>query len=90
MNMGILPTKGLTLPFYSFGGSAMLVSLAMIGYILKVDAESVGMKTWQQPFLLNVVIKLASLVCEICKVCESWVVKHSPTFYLVCDWVGKA
>ncbi|OOR89273.1 cell division protein FtsW [Moraxella caviae] len=44
MNMGILPTKGLTLPFYSFGGSAMLVSLAMIGYILKVDAESVGIE----------------------------------------------
>lgn len=40
MNMGILPTKGLTLPFYSFGGSALLVNMMMIGFILKVDKES--------------------------------------------------
>ena len=42
MNMGILPTKGLTLPFYSFGGSALLVNMMMIGFILKVDKESEG------------------------------------------------
>ncbi|WFF38947.1 putative lipid II flippase FtsW [Moraxella nasibovis] len=40
MNMGMLPTKGLTLPFYSYGGSALLVSMMMIGLILKVDKES--------------------------------------------------
>lgn len=40
MNMGILPTKGLTLPFYSFGGSSMLMALVMIGIILKVDKDS--------------------------------------------------
>lgn len=40
MNMGILPTKGLTLPFYSFGGSALLVNMMMIGFILKVNKES--------------------------------------------------
>lgn len=40
MNMGILPTKGLTLPFYSFGGSSMLMALVMVGIILKVDKDS--------------------------------------------------
>lgn len=40
MNMGLLPTKGLTLPFYSFGGSSMLMALIMIAIILKVDKES--------------------------------------------------
>lgn len=40
MNMGILPTKGLTLPFYSFGGSSILMALTMIGIILKVDKDS--------------------------------------------------
>lgn len=44
MNMGILPTKGLTLPFYSFGGSALLVNMMMIGFILKVDKESEGIE----------------------------------------------
>lgn len=42
MNMGLLPTKGLTLPFYSFGGSSMLMMLVMIAIILKVDKESEG------------------------------------------------
>lgn len=40
MNMGLLPTKGLTLPFYSYGGSALLASMMMIGFILKVEKES--------------------------------------------------
>ncbi|MFL1732036.1 peptidoglycan glycosyltransferase FtsW [Moraxella oculi] len=44
MNMGMLPTKGLTMPFYSYGGSSMLVSLMMIGMILKIDKESVNIE----------------------------------------------
>lgn len=40
MNMGIMPTKGLTLPFYSFGGSSMLMFMMMIAIVLKVDKES--------------------------------------------------
>lgn len=40
MNMGILPTKGLTLPFYSYGGSSMLFAILMIAMTLKIDEQS--------------------------------------------------
>ncbi len=40
MNMSMLPSKGLTLPFYSFGGSSMLVLMVMIAIVLKIDAQS--------------------------------------------------
>ena len=39
VNMGALPTKGLTLPLMSYGGSSMLVSLALVGLLLAVDRE---------------------------------------------------
>ena len=37
---GAFPTKGLTLPFVSFGGSSMLSSLIAIGLLLRVDREN--------------------------------------------------
>lgn len=37
---GVLPTKGLTLPFVSFGGSALLSSMIAIGLLLRVDREN--------------------------------------------------
>ena len=40
MNMGLMPPKGLTLPFYSFGGSSMLMVFIMIAMILKSDKGS--------------------------------------------------
>lgn len=40
MNMGILPTKGLTLPFYSYGGSSMLFAILMIAMTLRIDEQS--------------------------------------------------
>lgn len=40
MNMGALPTKGLTMPFFSYGGSSMLVSLIMVALLLKIYKES--------------------------------------------------
>lgn len=39
VNMGALPTKGLTLPFMSYGGTSMLVSLSAIGFLLLVERE---------------------------------------------------
>ena len=40
VNMGVLPTKGLTLPFMSYGGSSMLVCAMGIGLLLRVERET--------------------------------------------------
>jgi len=40
VNMGMLPTKGLTLPLMSYGGSSMLVNCIAIGLLLRVERES--------------------------------------------------
>lgn len=40
VNMGALPTKGLTLPFISYGGSSLLVNCFMIALAFRVDYES--------------------------------------------------
>jgi cell division protein FtsW len=37
--MALIPTKGLTLPLVSFGGSSMLVTLTAIGILLRITAE---------------------------------------------------
>ncbi len=39
VNMGVLPTKGLTLPFMSYGGSSILVMCIAIALLLRVDYE---------------------------------------------------
>lgn len=40
VNLGALPTKGLTLPFMSFGGSAILLNAIAIAIVLRVDHEN--------------------------------------------------
>ncbi len=40
VNSGVLPTKGLTLPLVSYGGSSMLINCIVIALILRIDYES--------------------------------------------------
>lgn len=40
VNMGILPTKGLTLPLISFGGSALVTTCLALAILLRVDWEN--------------------------------------------------
>jgi cell division protein FtsW len=40
VNLGALPTKGLTLPLMSYGGSAIMVNLVAIAVVLKIDQEN--------------------------------------------------
>ena len=40
VNMGVLPTKGLTLPLMSYGRSSLIVTLAWIGLLLRVYHEA--------------------------------------------------
>ncbi len=40
VNLGALPTKGLTLPLMSYGGSAILMHLVAIAVVLRIDAEN--------------------------------------------------
>ena len=40
VNMGVLPTKGLTLPFLSFGGSGVVVNCVAIAVLLRIDYEN--------------------------------------------------
>ena len=36
--MGLLPTKGLTLPFVSYGGSALITNMFCVGLLLSLSA----------------------------------------------------
>jgi cell division protein FtsW len=40
VTIGLVPTKGLTLPFVSFGGSAMLVLMAAMAIVFRIDYEN--------------------------------------------------
>ena len=40
VNMGMLPTNGLTLPLMSFGGSGILANCVALGIVLRVDWEN--------------------------------------------------
>jgi cell division protein FtsW len=40
VNLGALPTKGLTLPLMSYGGSAVLMNVVSIAVVLRIDYEN--------------------------------------------------
>jgi len=40
VNLGALPTKGLTLPLMSYGGSAILMNVIGIAVVLRIDYEN--------------------------------------------------
>ena len=40
VNMGVLPTKGLTLPLLSFGGSGILANCLALAILMRVDFEN--------------------------------------------------
>lgn len=40
VNAGLLPTKGLTLPFLSYGGASMVVNCMVVALLLRIDYEN--------------------------------------------------
>jgi len=44
MAIGLIPTKGIPLPFFSYGGSSIFASMIMVGIILNVSAHRSGQK----------------------------------------------
>ena len=40
VNMGVLPTKGLTLPFLSYGGTGIVVNCIAVAVLLRIDVEN--------------------------------------------------
>ncbi|MFU2485996.1 putative lipid II flippase FtsW [Thauera sp. WH-1] len=49
VNMGLLPTKGLTLPLMSFGGSGIVANCIAIGILLRIDWEVRQLKRGATP-----------------------------------------
>ncbi len=40
VSAGLLPTKGLTLPLVSYGGSSLIISFVSIALLLRIDYEN--------------------------------------------------
>jgi cell division protein FtsW len=44
VNLGILPTKGLTLPFISYGGTSLIMFMFLMGMVLRINFENKTIK----------------------------------------------
>jgi len=44
VNMGLLPTKGLTLPLMSYGGGSMMVMCSALAILFRIRSEAI--ETW--------------------------------------------
>ncbi|MEE4377349.1 MAG: putative lipid II flippase FtsW [Candidatus Competibacteraceae bacterium] len=51
VNMGVLPTKGLTLPLLSYGGSSLIVTCAAVALLLRIELETRSADQRLQPEL---------------------------------------
>ena len=40
VNIGLIPTKGLTLPFISYGGTSLLVLMSLLGIVFRINNEN--------------------------------------------------
>ena len=40
VNIGLLPTKGLTLPFISYGGTSIIIMLSLMGIVMRINNEN--------------------------------------------------
>jgi len=49
VNLGVLPTKGLTLPLMSYGGSAIVLTCVALAVVLRVDMENRQMMRGGRP-----------------------------------------
>lgn len=51
VNVGLMPTKGLVCPFMSYGGTAMIVSIACVGILQRIHIDATGEKVVAEEFL---------------------------------------
>lgn len=49
VNLGVLPTKGLTLPLMSYGGSAIVMNLVALAIVVRIDVENRQMMRGGRP-----------------------------------------